>query len=124
MLQKMRQALGVFRIGLLSREARFQGNGKPATLTGAYVMGLAFAFGWTPCIGPILAAILSVAASIEYSLAIPNFQILEHSHHAHKTKGLIASNYPEPVDGVFPATDVPGLGVEIDEEAVEKYSVE
>nr|WP_210279611.1 cytochrome c biogenesis CcdA family protein [Rhizobium metallidurans] len=57
--------LGVFRIGLLSREARFQGNGKPATLTGAYVMGLAFAFGWTPCIGPVLGTILGVAASRE-----------------------------------------------------------
>lgn len=55
--------LGVFRISLLSREARFQSGGKPATLTGAYVMGLAFAFGWTPCIGPILGAILGVAAS-------------------------------------------------------------
>lgn len=55
--------LGVFRIGLLSREARFQGAGKPATLSGAYVMGLAFAFGWTPCIGPVLGAILGVAAS-------------------------------------------------------------
>ena len=55
--------LGVFRIGLLSREARFQGGGQPATLTGAYVMGLAFAFGWTPCIGPVLGAILGVAAS-------------------------------------------------------------
>ena len=55
--------LGVFRIGLLSREARFQGTGKPATLSGAYVMGLAFAFGWTPCIGPVLGAILGVAAS-------------------------------------------------------------
>jgi len=55
--------LGVFRIGLLSREARFQGGGKPASLPGAYVMGLAFAFGWTPCIGPILGAILGVAAS-------------------------------------------------------------
>ena len=55
--------LGVFRIGLLAREARFQGAGKPASLTGAYVMGLAFAFGWTPCIGPILGAILGVAAS-------------------------------------------------------------
>ena len=55
--------LGVFRIGLFAREARFQGNGKPATLTGAYIMGLAFAFGWTPCIGPVLAAILAVAAS-------------------------------------------------------------
>lgn len=54
--------LGVFRIGLLAREARFQGGGKPATLSGAYVMGLAFAFGWTPCIGPVLGAILGVAA--------------------------------------------------------------
>ena len=36
---------------------------KPVGLWGAYVMGLAFAFGWTPCIGPILAAILAVAGS-------------------------------------------------------------
>ena len=57
--------LGVFRIGVLSREARFQGGGKPATLSGAYIMGLAFAFGWTPCIGPVLGAILGVAASRE-----------------------------------------------------------
>ena len=57
--------LGVFRIGILAREARFHGAGKPATLTGAYVMGLAFAFGWTPCIGPVLGAILAVAASRE-----------------------------------------------------------
>lgn len=55
--------LGLFRIGMLSREARFQSGGKPATLSGAYVMGLAFAFGWTPCIGPVLGAILGVAAS-------------------------------------------------------------
>ncbi|MEB2843422.1 cytochrome c biogenesis protein CcdA [Rhizobiales bacterium RZME27] len=55
--------LGLFRIGMLAREARFQGGGKPATLSGAYVMGLAFAFGWTPCIGPILGTILGVAAS-------------------------------------------------------------
>ena len=57
--------LGLFRIGVLAREARFQGSGKPATLTGAYIMGLAFAFGWTPCIGPVLGAILGVAASRE-----------------------------------------------------------
>ena len=55
--------LGVFRIGIFSREARFQSSGKPATLSGAYLMGLAFAFGWTPCIGPVLGAILGVAAS-------------------------------------------------------------
>lgn len=57
--------LGVFRIGFLASELRFQGGGKPATLSGAYVMGLAFAFGWTPCIGPVLGAILGVAASRE-----------------------------------------------------------
>ncbi|NEI69387.1 cytochrome c biogenesis protein CcdA [Rhizobium lusitanum] len=57
--------LGVFRIGLLAREARFQSGGTPATLTGAYIMGLAFAFGWTPCIGPVLGAILGIAASRE-----------------------------------------------------------
>ncbi|WP_018239693.1 cytochrome c biogenesis CcdA family protein [Ensifer sp. BR816] len=57
--------LGVFRIGLLAREARFHGGGKPATLSGAYIMGLAFAFGWTPCIGPVLGTILGVAAARE-----------------------------------------------------------
>ena len=54
--------LGVFRIGLLYREARFSVP-RPVGLWGAYVMGLAFAFGWTPCIGPILAAILTLAGS-------------------------------------------------------------
>ena len=57
--------LGVFRIGLLAREARFHGGGKPATLSGAYIMGLAFAFGWTPCIGPVLGTILGAAAARE-----------------------------------------------------------
>jgi cytochrome c-type biogenesis protein len=56
--------LGVFRIGLLYREKRFD-VGRPVGPLGAYVMGLAFAFGWTPCIGPILAAILAVAGSQE-----------------------------------------------------------
>ncbi|MGP8123286.1 MAG: cytochrome c biogenesis CcdA family protein [Xanthobacteraceae bacterium] len=54
--------LGLTRIGLLMREGRLP-IPKPVGLWGAYAMGLAFAFGWTPCIGPILAAILSVAAS-------------------------------------------------------------
>lgn len=53
--------LGVIRIPLLSREARFQGAGKPANALGAYLMGLAFAFGWTPCIGPVLGPILTLA---------------------------------------------------------------
>src|SRR6478672_5394233 len=54
--------LGLTRIGLLMKEGRLP-IPKPVGLGGAYVMGLAFAFGWTPCIGPILAAILSVAAA-------------------------------------------------------------
>src|SRR5580693_6493461 len=54
--------LGLTRIGLLMREGRLP-IPKPVGLGGAYVMGLAFAFGWTPCSGPILAAILSMAAA-------------------------------------------------------------
>lgn len=55
--------LGVLRISLLYRDARFQVNRRPAGLVGTYVMGLAFAFGWTPCVGPVLAAILFVAGA-------------------------------------------------------------
>src|ERR1700734_1000475 len=54
--------LGVTPIAWFMREKRLD-VAKPVGLWGAYVMGLAFAFGWTPCIGPILAAILSVAAA-------------------------------------------------------------
>ena len=54
--------LGLTPIGILNRQARLDVQ-KPIGLWGAYVMGLAFAFGWTPCIGPILAAILAVAGS-------------------------------------------------------------
>jgi cytochrome c-type biogenesis protein len=56
--------LGLAPIGLLMRQKRLE-VAKPVGLWGAYLMGLAFAFGWTPCIGPILAAILAVAASEE-----------------------------------------------------------
>lgn len=55
--------MGVFRIALLNREARFAPEVRGRGLIGAYVVGLAFAFGWTPCIGPILGAVLAVAAS-------------------------------------------------------------
>lgn len=58
--------LGLFKIGLLYREARFQVDEdivKGASVAGSYVMGLAFAFGWTPCIGPILGVILGIASA-------------------------------------------------------------
>jgi cytochrome c-type biogenesis protein len=59
--------LGVFRIGLLFRDARFHLGGARtgATLATAYLVGLAFAFGWSPCVGPILAPILALAGAKE-----------------------------------------------------------
>jgi cytochrome c-type biogenesis protein len=54
--------LGITPIRFLYRQARLELH-KPVGLWGAYVMGLAFALGWTPCIGPILATILAVAAA-------------------------------------------------------------
>jgi len=50
--------LGVFKIALLYRHAQVEVTRKPAGIPGAFVMGLAFAFGWTPCVGPVLATIL------------------------------------------------------------------
>ena len=55
--------LGVFRIPFLDQEARMDAGDQGGSSFGAYVLGLAFAFGWTPCIGPQLGAILTLAAS-------------------------------------------------------------
>ncbi len=55
--------LGVLRIHILHREARYSAATEEANFASAYVMGLAFAFGWTPCIGPVLATVLTLAAS-------------------------------------------------------------
>ena len=57
--------LGIIRIPILHREARYHAEARPGGLFGAYVIGLAFAFGWTPCIGPVLGAILALAAGEE-----------------------------------------------------------
>ena len=55
--------LGVFRLPFLMYEARIDAGDRGGSAFGAYVLGLAFAFGWTPCIGPVLGAILSLAAA-------------------------------------------------------------
>ncbi|MEM7270737.1 MAG: cytochrome c biogenesis protein CcdA [Pseudomonadota bacterium] len=57
--------LGIIRIPFLYREARFDAGGQAGGFVGAYIIGLAFAFGWTPCIGPILATILVLAGQEE-----------------------------------------------------------
>ena len=65
--------IGIIRIPILYREARFHAEKKPAGLIGPYIIGLAFAFGWTPCVGPVLAAILMVAgseSSITYGMGL------------------------------------------------------
>ncbi|RVT86829.1 cytochrome c biogenesis protein CcdA [Rhodobacteraceae bacterium CCMM004] len=55
--------IGIYRIGFMDRELRVDAGDRGGSAFGAYVLGLAFAFGWTPCIGPQLGAILSLAAS-------------------------------------------------------------
>lgn len=55
--------LGVIRIPILEREIRVDAGDRGGSAAGAYVLGLAFAFGWTPCIGPQLGTIISLAAS-------------------------------------------------------------
>src|SRR6266581_8253094 len=55
--------LGIVKINFLYRDKRFHNIEKPRGILGALVLGLAFAFGWTPCIGPILAGILTIAST-------------------------------------------------------------
>ena len=57
--------LGVLRLSLLNRDARFDLGNKRWGVAGAFFIGMAFAFGWTPCVGPILATILFTAAAQE-----------------------------------------------------------
>ncbi|MCY3880454.1 MAG: cytochrome c biogenesis protein CcdA [Rhodobacteraceae bacterium] len=54
--------LGIIRLPILDREARLNAGSHGGSLAGAFLLGLAFAFGWTPCIGPVLGAVLSLAA--------------------------------------------------------------
>lgn len=56
--------MGVFKIAFLNFEKRFHPDQKPAGLIGAFVLGMAFGFGWTPCVGPVLSSILMVASGM------------------------------------------------------------
>jgi len=60
--------IGVYRIGLLDRQLRHQGPGAASGPVGGFLLGLAFAIGWTPCIGPVLGSILAVASTRETAL--------------------------------------------------------
>ena len=57
--------LGVIKVPILNKEARFDFKSGGGGIIGAYALGIAFAFGWTPCIGPILGAILSMSAQTD-----------------------------------------------------------
>ncbi|MEC3860419.1 cytochrome c biogenesis protein CcdA [Mesobacterium sp. TK19101] len=56
--------LGIIKIGFLYNEKRVEAKTDPTTVLGAYVMGLAFGFGWTACVGPVLATILMIASGM------------------------------------------------------------
>ena len=66
--------------------------------------------------------ILSVASTVEFSASCPNFMIMEHGHHANAVKSKILNVPYEPVNGSFWVSDRPGLGVEVDEDALVKYA--
>ncbi len=76
----------------------------------------------TPHIGG--GGILSVAATIQFSAAIPNFLIMEHSPDAHEMKGQITTRKPTVEDGAFVLDDLPGLGVIIHTETLEAFAID
>ena len=64
-----------------------------------------------------------MAASVQFAAAVPNFQILEYSPKAQTHRAQICHHYPTPIDGAFVVNDTPGLGVEVDPEAVADFSL-
>ena len=70
--------MGLIRVPFLFREVRFMPRARPVGAAGGFVIGLAFGFGWTPCIGPILATILALAAGSD-SLAFGTTLLMVYS---------------------------------------------
>ena len=66
--------------------------------------------------------LLSIAATIQLSAAIPNFLVMEHGHESYPTRCRYALEAPQPAGGAFPVTDQPGLGVRIDDDALERFA--
>ena len=66
--------------------------------------------------------VLATAATIQLSAAIPNFLVMEHGHESYPTRCRYALEAPQPAGGAFPVTDDPGLGVRIDDAALEGFS--
>src|SRR6185436_16961052 len=58
-------SMGILRIGLLDRDQRVHIDRKPMGFLGSLLVGMAFAAGWTPCLGPILGGILGLASTTE-----------------------------------------------------------
>lgn len=67
--------------------------------------------------------VLSVAAAVQFAAAVPNFQILEYSPKGQNHRARICRRYPTPVDGAFVIDDTPGIGIEVDPEAVAEFSL-
>jgi cytochrome c-type biogenesis protein len=59
------QMTGILRLSWLYRERRFEIRSKEASAVRSFLLGIAFGFGWTPCVGPVLGAVLTLAASQE-----------------------------------------------------------
>ena len=67
--------------------------------------------------------IVSVAATLQFSLNTPNFLIMEHSEQGHAVKAMILSEKFEAEKGAFNLSEKPGLGIEVDENKLRKFQV-
>ena len=97
--------------------------GRTGLTEGKRIAVLADTYGipFSPHIGG--GGILAIAASIQLAAVIPNFLIMEHTPGGFTNKCRIARRAPRLVDGAFILDDEPGLGVDVDDEALERYAI-